>query len=54
MVYRNHDISPALASGQLIIEPTPTTNMLATASVDLSLGNTFNIFDARRPEPKLR
>ena len=45
MVYGETDIRRALESGKLVIEPGPGRDLFSTSSVDLLLGNTFNIFE---------
>ena len=50
MIYGDQDISSALASGTLIIEPPPARGDISPSSVDLRLHNTFTVFDDGVPE----
>ena len=41
----DRDISAALASGRIIIEPHPAPSRISGVSVDLTLGNSFRVFN---------
>ncbi len=45
MIYGEQDILRALDAGHLVIEPRPSRSLISNSSVDLRLGNSFNVFE---------
>ena len=50
MIYSDQDISGALASRTLIIEPSPARGDISPSAVDLRLHHTFTVFENGVPE----
>lgn len=49
MIYSGQNISDALQSGVLVIDPRPSDEMFATSAVDLRLGRRFSVFEKPLP-----